>query len=147
MKSDGQILAQIVKYGAVGVLNTFLTLFVIFLCKSVMGVNEYASNALGYIVGFVNSFFCNKKWVFHSKGGYVGEGLKFCLGFLVCYCAQLAVVWSINQSWFGDTEYDIWGIFVLSGYGIATLIGNVVYSACNFLYNKFVTFTKQTASD
>ncbi len=147
MRIESKTLEQIVKYGAVGVLNTFLTLFVIFLCKSVMGVNEYASNALGYTVGFVNSFFFNKKWVFRSKGGYVGEGVKFCIGFLVCYCAQLAVVWAINQSWFGDTEHDILGVFTISGYGVATLLGNVVYTACNFAYNKFVTFTKQTSNN
>lgn len=147
MRIESKTLAQIAKYGAVGVLNTFLTLFVIFLCKSVMGVNEYASNALGYTVGFVNSFFFNKKWVFRSKGGYASEGVKFCIGFMVCYCAQLTVVWAINQSWFGDTEYDIMGVFTISGYGVATLLGNVVYTACNFAYNKFVAFTKQTTNN
>jgi len=140
MKIESKTLTQIVKYGAVGVLNTFLTLFVIFLCKSVMGVNEYVSNAIGYTMGFINSFMCNKTWVFHSKGGYVGEGVKFCIGFLVCYGIQLMVVWSINQSAFGDTEYDILGAFTLSGYGVATLAGNVVYTVCNFIYNKFVAF-------
>jgi putative flippase GtrA len=30
----------------------------------------------------------------------------------------------------------------LSGYGIATLIGNVCYTLCNFVYNRLITFKK-----
>ncbi len=41
---------------------------------------------------------------------------------------------------FGDYDFRILGI-VLSGYGIATLIGNVIYTLANFVYNRTVTFT------
>ena len=42
---------------------------------------------------------------------------------------------------FGVAEFEICG-FVLSGYGIATLFGSVVYTISNFLFNRFVTFRK-----
>ena len=125
---------QFVKYCIVGVLNTLVTLGVIYLCKSLLGWNLYVSNALGYI----NSFVCNKQWVFCSQGGYRREALRFVGGFAVCYLLQLAVVWLLTRS-IGDFEYLILGI-VLSGYGIATLLGNVVYTLANFAYNRLVTF-------
>lgn len=130
---------QFVRYCIVGGLNTAVTMLVIFVCKSLLGVNPYISNALGYGAGLVNSFLWNRSWVFRSKGRFRGEALRFAIGFGVCYLLQLGFVYSLSQSSFGALEFDISG-FVLSGYGVATLLGNVVYTIANFIYNKIVTF-------
>lgn len=130
---------QFIKYCMVGVLNTLITLGVIFVCKSLLGVNPYVSNALGYIAGVINSFFCNKQWVFKSSGSYWREALRFLAGFGICYGLQLGCVWLLTESPFGSLEFAIAG-FVISGYGIATLLGNVVYTLANFVYNRLVTF-------
>lgn len=133
-------LVQLFRYAVVGVMNTLLTLTVIFLCKSLLGVNEYVSNALGYIVGLINSFLWNRRWVFRSHGVLSRQAIHFLTGFAVCYAIQFAIVWLINQSWFGDCQFELLGGFVISGYGIATLVGNIVYTLSNFLFNKIVTF-------
>ncbi|MCM1318610.1 MAG: GtrA family protein [Bacteroides sp.] len=138
MKRDS--LLQLVKYGVVGCLNTALTLGIIFVCKSFLGVDEYLSNALGYVAGFVNSFLWNRRWVFRSDGRLRREAALFLCGFAVCYCVQFAVVWVLSRSPFGDMEYAFTDRIVLSGYGIATLIGNVAYTLSNFIFNKVVTF-------
>ena len=99
-------------------------------------------NILGYIAGVTNSFLCNKSWVFKSKGGYTREAIRFLVGFLICYLLQLWVVWAItSNSVFGQLDFLILGI-VISGYGIATVLGNVVYTLANFVYNRMVTFRK-----
>ncbi len=131
---------QFVKYCMVGVLNTLVTFGVIYICKSFLGLNLYVCNALGYIAGLINSFVCNKQWVFHSSGGYRREALVFVLGFLLCYGVQLLTVWLINSSPLGPTVYNLTPRIAISGYGIATLAGNIVYTIANFIYNKFVTF-------
>lgn len=136
-------LVQLIKYALVGVMNTLLTLSVIFVCKSLLGVNDYVSNALGYIAGVVNSFLWNRKWVFRSHGGLSRQAVHFLVGFAICYCIQFAIVWLMNQSWFGDTTYTLLFGFVISGYGIATLIGNVCYTLSNFVYNRLVTFKEK----
>lgn len=98
------------------------------------------SNAIGYVAGVINSFLWNKTWVFRSKNGYLREAVKFFIGFLVCYGVQFLTVWLLSyQSPLADFEIVLLG-FVLSGYGIATLIGNVVYTVVNFVYNRAVTF-------
>ena len=132
-------IAQFVKYCMVGVLNTLVCLGTIFICKSLFGINPYVSNALGYTVGVLNSFLWNRRWVFRSLGRYSREAIRFMLGCGLCYLAQLAVVMVLNQSNFGDYEFDL-HFFVLSGYGVATLLGNVVYTLCNFVYNRLVVF-------
>lgn len=133
-------LVQMVKYGMVGVLNTLITLAVIFLCKSVLGVNEYLSNFLGYFFGILNSFICNRIWVFHSHAKIQSSLPRFLAGCGICYLLQFVILYLLTDA-FGDVEYDL-GFFVLSGYGVATLIAMVVYTAANFLYNKLVAFRK-----
>lgn len=131
---------QLFKYAVVGVMNTLLTLIIIFICKSLLDINPYVSNAIGYVCGLINSFLWNRAWVFHAKNGKMHrQAVYFLVGFLLCYGIQLLVVWSLNKSSFGDIEILILG-FTLSGYGLATLIGNVVYTLCNFVYNKVVAF-------
>lgn len=135
-----ETLIQFIKYGMVGVLNTLVTLGVIFICKTFLGWNLYLSNALGYIAGVINSFIWNKTWVFRSNKGVIGEATKFLIGFGVCYLLQLLAVYALTEwSQLGDMEWTIGG-FVIGGYGVATLIGNVVYTLANFIYNRLITF-------
>ena len=135
-----ETIVQFIKYGLVGVMNTLVTLGVIYVAKTFCGVPLMGANALGYICGLINSFLWNKAWVFHSKKGFTGEALKFICGFAVCYALQFAVVWALNyQAPLGGMEWDTCGL-TFSGYAVATLIGNVVYTIANFIYNRTVTF-------
>ncbi|MDE7411489.1 MAG: GtrA family protein [Paramuribaculum sp.] len=135
-----QTFHQMVKYACVGALNTFLTLCVIVLCKDFLAINVWVSNGIGYIVGFINSFLWNKHWVFRSHKNLFNEMLRFITGFLVCYAIQLLVTWLLAEhTALKGFEISIW-MYVLSGYGIATLIGMVVYTIANFMFNKFITF-------
>ena len=127
------------KYCMVGGMNTLITLSVIYVCKSLLELNLYVCNAVGYAAGLVNSFLWNRAWVFRSHGRRTSEATRFAVGFALCYLVQLGVVASLTALPFGTTEYDL-GVMTLTGYGIATLIGNVVYTVCNFLYNRLVTF-------
>lgn len=131
---------QFLKYAVVGVMNTMVTLIVIFVCKSLLGVPEILSNALGYIAGVINSFMWNKTWVFRSKKSFRREAVKFAIGFGLCYLLQLGVVIGIDQhSPISGMQWNIMG-FTLSSYGVATLIGMVVYTLANFVYNRSVAF-------
>jgi putative flippase GtrA len=105
----------------------------------VFGVNAYVSNAIGYLVGVINSFVWNRNWVFKSNGRFSRQAVHFIVGFFICYAIQFAVVWGLNQFTLKDIEVNI-VVMTLSGYGIATLIGNVCYTLCNFVYNRLVTF-------
>ena len=133
-------LIQFTKYAMVGVMNTLVTLILIFIFKTLFGVNEYVSNAIGYVGGLINSFIWNKTWVFQSKRGVGREAIKFIAGFLICYGLQLLAVWVLNEhSFLGDVLIDF-GFYTVSGYAIATLIGMALYTLLNFIYNRLVTF-------
>lgn len=144
MRSDE--LTKFVRYCMVGVLNTVVCLGIIFITKSLLGWNPYLCNALGYTCGVINSFLWNKTWVFRSQGGYSREAVKFVVGFGVCYALQFMLVYFLTRSSFGDIEILLGG-FTLSGYGIATLLGNVLYTVANFIYNRCVTFKKTNSHE
>lgn len=130
---------QFVKYACVGVMNTLLTLVVIYVCKSVLEVNMWVSNLLGYIAGLVNSFIWNKTWVFRSHNkALIDEMVRFFAGWAICYGLQLLMTWVIHLI-LGNLEWQIMS-FTISAYGVATLMGMVFYTMCNYLYNRFVTF-------
>lgn len=132
---------QFIRYVMVGVMNTLVTLVVIFLCKSIIGVNPWVSNAIGYVAGVINSFFWNKHWVFRSGGDMRGEMIRFMVGFGVCYAIQFAVTWCLNY-FIGSLEWDV-VVMTVSGYGVATIAGMVMYTLANFAFNRIVTFKNQ----
>lgn len=132
-------LGQFVKFCLVGVMNTLVTLCAIFMCKSLLNINPYISNAIGYILGVINSFLWNKQWVFNTVGHYRREALRFACGFVICYTLQLLTVVALNSSSLGKVIIDT-GQIVISGYAIATVIGCGVYTITNFIYNRIITF-------
>ncbi len=131
---------QFMKFITVGVMNTLITLAVIFLLKSLLHVNPWLSNAAGYIAGLLNAFFWNKAWVFRSSNGMSREAVKFLAGFLLCYGLQLGCTWFITDPLgVGALLWTVSG-FTFSGYALATVMGMAVYTISNFIYNRLVTF-------
>ncbi|MCC8072056.1 MAG: GtrA family protein [Bacteroidales bacterium] len=131
---------QLMRFAIVGMMNTLLTLIVIYICKSVLEINPWVSNGIGYVAGFINSFIWNKLWVFNSHADVVREAIKFIVGFILCYWLQLLATWLLTEHTpLHGEEFHIIG-FVFSGYGIATLLGMVVYTIANFIFNRAVTF-------
>lgn len=138
--NDKSPLVQFVKFIMVGVMNTVLTLVVIYFCKSILDINEYLSNLIGYVAGVINSFLWNKHWVFKASSHLLRQAAAFLLGFGVCYLLQLGTVYMIvEHTGYGDRLWEFWG-FTFSGYGVATLIGMGVYTLANFVYNRVITF-------
>ena len=130
---------QFLKYAVVGVINTLLTLAVIVVCKDFFEINLWLSNAIGYVAGFINSFVWNKLWVFHSHNNVLMEAVKFIGGFLACYLLQLGATMFFNHV-LGASQWTIYG-FVISSYGLATVLGMIVYTLANYFYNRMVTFS------
>ena len=133
-------LLRFIRYCIVGAINTAITLGVIFLCHSILGMGEYISNVIGYIAGLINSFLWNRAWVFCAQGSRTRQAFRFAIGFAICYGIQLAVVFALCHTALTSYHLSLISDLTLSGYAIATLIGNVTYTIANYLYNKHITF-------
>ncbi|MEG2219727.1 MAG: GtrA family protein [Muribaculaceae bacterium] len=135
---------QLIKYGLVGISNSLLTLVVIFLCNDILNINLFIADILGYVVGLINSFIWNKNWVFKSHSNSVRiEMILFLIGFGICFGLQFLTVWGI-VTFTTVKEMSVIGISAPAfGEYLAVCIGMVVYTICNYIYNRFVTFRQK----
>ncbi|MGO9020604.1 MAG: GtrA family protein [Syntrophobacteraceae bacterium] len=115
------------RFGIVGVLNTGITLTVIFVLMKGLMVHYVLSNWIGYLLGFLNSFVLNKKWTFRSKGNVGLEVVLFVAVFGLCYLIQLGALVLMKEKMSINTDY-------------AQLLAMPVYTSVNFMLNKLVTF-------
>ncbi|GIX41674.1 MAG: polysaccharide biosynthesis protein GtrA [Leptospiraceae bacterium] len=118
---------QFVKFGIVGIINTIITLSIIFILSNYYDVHYIISNAIGYIAGFINSFIMNKFWTFKSKGNVFKESIWFIIVFLISYGIQLIVLYYLH----GILNYNE---------NLSQILSMIVYTVVNFLLNKFLTF-------
>jgi len=121
--------AQSIKYIVVGIINTLLTLVVIWLMRNVFHTPLVVANVTGYVLGFINSFLLNRSWTFKSFNDWKKEFIKFLMVFFICYLIQLGVLLLLEKYTGLKETYNV-------------LIGMVVYTALNFLFNKYFTFKK-----
>ncbi|MDR1222054.1 MAG: GtrA family protein [Tannerella sp.] len=141
------VVRQAVKYGIVGVVNTILSLVVIWIMTKKFGCTEAFSNFTGYFIGLINSFFLNRKWTFNSSGRMLGSAVKFFLVFAVCYLLQLGVLLLLNHYCPQNPPlYSLFEpvleIFKIDALFYIQLLSVAVYTALNFLINKYYTFKK-----
>ena len=118
---------QVIKFGLVGLANTLFTLSLFFLLGKVMELHYLIVNPIAYFIPTITSFYLNKKWTFKSDGNVKKEGAMFFLVIGVAFCIQYSLLYLMVEKLAMD-EY------------VAQLTGMVVFTGCNFLGQKFVTF-------
>ena len=124
---DVLVVRQFVKFCIVGILNTALTLGVIFVLMRGFAVNYVLANMIGYVLGLVNSFLWNKTWTFRSTGSLGRESVAFLAVFGVSYAIQLGALVLLKETCNLHVE-------------VAQVVSMVIFSAVNFLGNKFFSF-------
>lgn len=121
---------SIVKYGLVGVINTFITGIIMLTLMNVFSVSLRLSNIIGYAAGFINSFILNKTWTFKAgQSSTLQQFLKFSAVFAVCFLLQHGLVILLAENLLIDKN-------------ISTLIGMVFYTGVSYIFNKLFTFKK-----
>ena len=75
----------LVKFLAVGVLNTIIGAGTMFLLYNLAHASYWLSSAANYVVGGIVSFFLNKYFTFESKEWSWSQVWKFVLNVTVCY--------------------------------------------------------------
>ncbi|AAP99428.1 MULTISPECIES: GtrA family protein [Prochlorococcus] len=88
-----KIKIELIKYLAVGFINTCIGYSTILSCETLLKLNPQLSNIIGYLIGIVCSFILNKRYVFRSRGNKkISQFIKFLLGFLLAYTINLSTL-------------------------------------------------------
>jgi putative flippase GtrA len=141
------VIRQAVKYVIVGAGNTILSLAVIWMMTKKAGCTEALSNFTGYVIGLINGFFLNRKWTFNSTGNVFGSAVKFLLVFAVCYLLQFSILLLLNRYCPQNPPLylllkPVWKVLKIDALFYIQILSMMVYTAANFLINKYYTFKK-----
>lgn len=126
-----EFLSQFLKFGLVGILNTALTYAVFFILVK-LNIHYQIANAIGFVIGVLNSYYWNNRYVFTTKEGEKRNHFKALLKTFAAY----GITGLLLQSFF------LW-LFV-EHFGIDSLIAQL-FSLCitvptNFVLNKYWSF-------
>lgn len=121
-------LLQFIKFTFVGASNVLVSL-VTYYCLLYLGLHYQYANALAYLMGMINSFFFNSKWVFSVQDKTSQRLVKFIAlsFFLYVLSAVLMKVWI---DFFNFSTY------------CAPLFNVVVITLISYLINKKWVFCK-----
>lgn len=84
--------SSLLKFLVVGILNTLLSVLIIFALKYFYAFSDIVANFTGYIAGLMCSFMLNKKWTFGHSGQLSITLVKFALTFIVAYIVNIVCV-------------------------------------------------------
>ena len=114
---------MIVKYLQVGVINTLLTLSIIYVGINVLSIKYNMAYFVGYFIGLINSFVLNKYYTFKSTNKCGGEFFHFVLVFFLSYLlSHLTLVGLIEKLHMNEN--------------LSVVISMVIYTVIGYILNK-----------
>jgi putative flippase GtrA len=131
-----------VKYNLIGLLNTGITLLVVWVLHQVLGISVVVANFLGYVAGGLNSYLWNRHWNFKSKNPHREEVVRFLVVFGVSYLLNLAVLLGAQHcllNWASLAGFTAWISQWFKPSFVANVIANVVYVVTSYgMYRAWV---------
>lgn len=124
------ILLRAFKYGMTGLLNSAVTLTLIYTSIAV-GLGDVTANAIGYAVGICVSFFMNNRWTFAQDRVTVSQFVRF---LAVAGCAYAVNLWVLL------TARDVLHI----DHRICHLLGAVAYTGVGFIGTSLFVFRSKS---
>lgn len=125
------VLKQFIKFGIVGVINTFIDFAIYFSLTRLFGFFQehyLFGNFIAFSCAATSSYFMNKHWTFRDKSKQISiQYIKF---FLVCFVGLLLTELILFSLVHFVQIYDL----------LAKVAAVVVVMFWNFLINKFWTF-------
>lgn len=135
-KKIKEVVVQFIKFGAVGLSNTFISLAIYYLLVF-LGCNYIVANTVGFIVSVLNAYYWNNKYVFKSDKEVVEKKSK------VKKLAKVYISYGITFLLSTALLYVMVDILHISEF-IAPIINLCITTPLNFLLNKLWAFKKQS---
>lgn len=69
---DKILISKFLKFGVVGCSGMIIDFGMTYLCKEILRLNKFLSNAIGFILTATSNYFLNRIWTFESQNEQVG---------------------------------------------------------------------------
>ena len=141
---------QLIKFGIVGISNTFIDLLVTMILNAAFGI-YYVAKIIGYACGIINSYAWNSRWTFkeeHKKSAK--EIISFVAVNLVTLGISLVLQWLLRDKLHLDAQ---WMAFagnnlltrIVNGERFCLIIASGIALIINFIGNKLFVFKEKKA--
>ena len=121
---------KIARFLLVGLVNAILGYSLIIVLYTLLNLNFYLSNFIGYLFGLIISFILNRNFVFKAQGKIIVQFLKFILSFFLSYFLNIFVFYISSE-------------FINLNYYLALIIASLFYSISFFISCNFFTFKRK----
>ncbi len=121
---------KIKRFLLVGIVNAITGYTLIIALYSLLNLNIYLSNLIGYLVGLIISFILNRNFVFKVGGKIINQFIKFIFSFFLSYFLNIFVFYISSE-------------FINLNYYFALLIASLFYSISFFISCNFFTFKRK----
>lgn len=119
---------EFLKFGVVGLSGVGIDFLGTWICKEKIGINKYASNAIGFSCAVINNFLLNRYWTFGAESqDFTGQFLKFAIIALAGLAINTLILFVIVR------------FFKINFYITKLLVIGIVFF-WNFYMNYFFTF-------
>ena len=98
MLLDGILIGKMLRFAVVGVAGAAIDFGFTYLCKEILKVNKFVSNAVGFTLAATFCYFLNKYWTYQSQSPLAWtEYLLFIAVSLVGLGINTAVLYLLNE--------------------------------------------------
>lgn len=136
-----ELIIQFIKFGLVGVSNTFVHLAIYYILLF-LNINYIVANSLGFIISVLNAYFWNNKFVFNKKEE---KNEKDTIKTTLKKLAKVYVSYTFTFILSNILIY-VWVDLLHISDKIAPIINSIITIPINFLMNKLWAFGKQGES-
>jgi len=139
VKSKKKVKKEILKFGLIGVLNTILSVFLMYVFYNIFALGYWGASSLSYLFSSLISFFLNKKLTFKNSHSYLITTPKFFVNIIICYSiAYLIAKPSID---FFLELIQINEMQIIEQ--VAMLFGISIFTILNFFGQKYFVFNEK----
>lgn len=130
----------------VGLANTVVSLAIMFLLYNICHFGYWGSSAVAYVLASIMSFVLNKNLTFSHKGSVLKSAVRFSIVIAVCYliafkAAQPLTMFLLAKFFKGFARTGTKKMVEQ----ITMLVGMVIFTALNYLGQRFFAFRGKPA--
>ena len=130
---------QAFKFVLVGVLNTIVGALIMFGMYNFFHFSYWISSITNYVLTSILSFFLNKYFTFQNREKSFIQILKFAFNILICYGVAYGIAKPL-------TMHILLNQSVTIKENVSMLVGMCLFTALNFLGQKFFAFSQKEKS-
>jgi putative flippase GtrA len=123
------IILKIIKFGVVGLSGMVIDFSTTYLCKEILKIHKYVSNAIGFTLAASWNYLFNRIWTFESHNPHMGyEFFRFFMVSLIGLGINTLILWFLVSK-------------LKQHFYLSKLLAIAVVMVWNFVLNLMVTFT------